>query len=278
MLSSPLCACLRYCKGTRHSSLTSPMFLNLSSKYMISYKNPWAADNIFCISYRFYNNPAIRKEGEIAAPRKQKKDIFERERKVPYIERLAKSMLRAVPKRSIERYKLMKACSYVYEQLRDEVSVPEFFEEFEMPDTFASWFVVMELHVYILAARVFKRDSVGLHARDMLTDCFWEDVQYRCSRLGDAALAHRKKQLCMLGMQFQAAFYGYDEGVQSNDKVLAAIVWRRFFGFQCDDAEKIERLVKYIRIQLDYLNSLTFEDIVFNQQVLTIPLREVHIG
>lgn len=118
-------------------------------------------------------------------------------------------------------------------------------------------------------------------------------------------MVHRRRQLCILGMQFQAAFYGYDEGVQSNDKVLAAIVWRRFFGFQCDDAEKIERLVKYIRVQvsllciskrkrensychsskklnfifqLDYLNNLTFEDIVFHQQVLTIPLKNVQIG
>lgn len=32
--------------------------------------------------------------------------------------------------------------------------------------------------------------------------------------------------------------------------VLAAIVWRRFFGFECDDARKIERVVKYIRVQV----------------------------
>lgn len=71
--------------------------------------------------------------------------------------------------------------------------------------------------------------------------------------LQESAAVYRKKQLAILGMQFQAAFYGYDEGVQSSDKVLAAIVWRRFFGMECDDAEKIERLVKYIRVQVRLL-------------------------
>lgn len=67
------------------------------------------------------------------------------------------------------------------------------------------------------------------------------------------ASLYRQKQVAILGYQFSAAYYGYDEGVQSSDKVLAAIVWRRFFGFECDDARQIERIVKYIRIQVKNL-------------------------
>lgn len=61
-------------------------------------------ENVLCISYRFYNKPAIRKEGEVAVPKKPIKDILEPVRKVPYMERLAKQIVKAVPKRSIERY------------------------------------------------------------------------------------------------------------------------------------------------------------------------------
>lgn len=61
---------------------------------------------------------------------------------------------------------------------------------------------------------------------------------------------YRKRHLIVLSWQFQAAFYGYDEGTQSNDMVLAATVWRRFFGFKCEEAEKVERIVKYIRVQV----------------------------
>lgn len=71
------------------------------------------------------------------------------------------------------------------------------------------------------------------------------------------ATLYRKKQLMILASQFQAAFYGYDEGIQSNDMVLAAVIWRRFFGFECDDARELERLVKYMRIQVFFKYSLS---------------------
>lgn len=71
----------------------------------ISQKTSRIPENVFCISYRFYENqPAIRKEGEIAVPEKPKKDKFESDRKVPYVERLAKRIIKAAPKRGIERY------------------------------------------------------------------------------------------------------------------------------------------------------------------------------
>lgn len=60
--------------------------------------------------------------------------------------------------------------------------------EFDLPDTFASWFVVMELHVYLVAVRVFKREAIGIDMRDMITDAFWDDVQLRAGQLGVSRL------------------------------------------------------------------------------------------
>lgn len=53
-----------------------------------------------------------------------------------------------------------------------------------MPDTFASWFTVIELHVYCLAARLMKDPKYGQYARDMITDSFWNDVEYKSRMLG----------------------------------------------------------------------------------------------
>lgn len=53
-----------------------------------------------------------------------------------------------------------------------------------MPDTYASWFVVMELHVYLLSARMMKDEVCGLVTRDMLTDSFWNDAIHRSHKLG----------------------------------------------------------------------------------------------
>ncbi|XKL68680.1 hypothetical protein PGB90_006449 [Kerria lacca] len=167
--------------------------------------------------------------------------------------KISKKLLEFVPRKTVDKYRLIQATYVTYEQLMEEVQINEFFEEFNMPDTFASWFTVAELHVYILSARLMKEEDVekdhGMQTRDILTDTFWKDADYRSRSLGPGAHLNRKKQMLILTYQFEAAFYGYDEGIQSNDMVLAAVIWRRFFGFHCEDAEKIERLVKYIRVQ-----------------------------
>lgn len=49
--------------------------------------------------------------------------------------------------------------------------------------------------------------------------------------------------------QFQYALIGYDEGLES-DMILAAAIWRRIFERQCDDPELIEKLVIYVRKQV----------------------------
>lgn len=62
-----------------------------------------------------------------------------------------------------------------------------------------------------------------------------------------------------LSEQFQAALVAYDEGL-SDDKVLAAAVWRRFYTLADDvKPEHIERLVHFIRHQVNvfffYINT-----------------------
>lgn len=50
-----------------------------------------------------------------------------------------------------------------------------------------------------------------------------------------------------IGYQFNAAVLSYDEGLLSNDQVLAAAVWRRLLQSECNNPEQLERLVHYIR-------------------------------
>ena len=59
-----------------------------------------------------------------------------------------------------------------------------------------------------------------------------------------------KTQSIELLHQFQAAVIGYDEGLLSDDKVLAGAVWRTLLQQQCSDLENLERLVHYIRKQV----------------------------
>lgn len=57
-----------------------------------------------------------------------------------------------------------------------------------------------------------------------------------------------------MGMQFNAAIIGYDEGLMTNDQVLAGAVWRRFFQSECNNPEQVEKLVIYIRKTVKIVN------------------------
>lgn len=72
-----------------------------------------------------------------------------------------------------------------------------------------------------------------------------------------------------LSDQIRGAIIGYDEGWLTNDKVLASMVWRRIFNKECDDPQKIELVVKYIRKQVikkmyTHLVTLNLSVIYFN--------------
>jgi cytochrome b pre-mRNA-processing protein 3 len=59
-----------------------------------------------------------------------------------------------------------------------------------------------------------------------------------------------KTQILELLHQFQAAMVGYDEGLLSDDMVLAGAVWRTLLQQDCSDPENVERIVYYIRKQV----------------------------
>lgn len=60
----------------------------------------------------------------------------------------------------------------------------------------------------------------------------------------------RNNQIKELNAQFRGALIGYDEGWLTNDMVLASMVWRRIFNQKCEDPEKLELVVRYIRKQV----------------------------
>lgn len=62
----------------------------------------------------------------------------------------------------------------------------------------------------------------------------------------------RNQQIRELSEQFNAAVIGYDEGIQSNDRVLAGALWRRFFHLECNNPEHVESLVIYVRKQVSF--------------------------
>lgn len=73
-----------------------------------------------------------------------------------------------------------------------------------------------------------------------------------------------KTQSLELLHQFQAAVVGYDEGLLSDDKVLAGAVWRTLLQQHCSDLENLECIVHYIRKQVRNEVHQTLFSIIFN--------------
>ncbi|GFT85331.1 ubiquinol-cytochrome c reductase complex chaperone CBP3-like protein, partial [Nephila pilipes] len=161
-----------------------------------------------------------------------------------------------------------------YEKCADSIDYNEFFNYFKLPDTFQSWFLTLQLHVWICAT-VTVSESNGRIFRNRLIDSMWNDVELRLTHLKEIRSSARKKYLSEMVEQFQAALISYDEGLHSHDTVLAGAVWRTMFGFRPVDPHLLEALVLYIRKQIDHLDTLNTQDIMYRGSVEFLSLQNI---
>lgn len=142
----------------------------------------------------------------------------------------------------------------MYQSVADKINYKQFFEAYNMPNTFNSWFLVTELHVWILLLRAMAEGSEsgedGRFIRNCIVEAMWADVNTRAKKLGSQNPGGVRDQIQVLSQQFQAALITYDEGIAGDDMVLAGAIWRRFFEMDCENYEQLERLVKYVRCQV----------------------------
>lgn len=127
-----------------------------------------------------------------------------------------------------------------------------------MPNTFNSWFLVTELHLWMLMTRAMCEGSGaeedGRFIRNQLVIIAWKDVDIRLAQLINVNRLAVRRQTKELSGQFHYALIIYDEALLSDDTVLANALWQRFLNADCDDLEKIELLLKYVRISVGCFN------------------------
>jgi cytochrome b pre-mRNA-processing protein 3 len=114
----------------------------------------------------------------------------------------------------------------------------------------------------------------GRFMRNCIVEAMWTDVQSRSKKLGSDNPSFTRKQVSILSEQFQASLIAYDEGLCFDDIVLANALWRRFLSAECDDFQKLELLVKYVRRTSHYLDGLNRDQLLSDQRIQWLPLRE----
>ncbi|CAG9840040.1 unnamed protein product [Diabrotica balteata] len=88
----------------------------------------------------------------------------------------------------------IKARGYIlYEEIADKIDYLEFFKEFELLDTFYSWFTVTELHIWMLSLRAMAEGENGKDLRNAIVEALWTDVAQRVKRLGSGSPSMLRK-------------------------------------------------------------------------------------
>lgn len=176
------------------------------------------------------------------------------------------------------RVRLRVSSCTLYESVADSINYNEFFTHFEMPDTFNTWFLITELHVWMLLVRAMaegaEKDAAGRFMRNCIVETMWNDVTTRAKQLSAHNPSVVRPQIQLLSEQFQAALISYDEGISFDDKALASALWKRFFSGHCKDYEKLELLVKYVRKQVAMLDETSRYDFAIKPKIKWLPLIE----
>merc|ERR1712241_802165 len=144
------------------------------------------------------------------------------------------------------------------------VDTKEFFEYFDLPDTFRSWFLVSELHVYMILNRLMVGQlHDGERIKNVVVKALWEDVLERVKLLADIPAKKRKEHIMDLNFEFQHALMLYDFAFLKNDDMeIVTALWRRFYLDEPLDGPRLELLLKYFRLNMAMLDNISIEDLI----------------
>ncbi|XP_077785271.1 ubiquinol-cytochrome c reductase complex assembly factor 1 isoform X3 [Podarcis muralis] len=173
------------------------------------------------------------------------------------------------------KWKIKIAALRMYTCCVEKTDYEEFFNKFQMPDTLNSWFLVAQLHVWMCLVRMKQEGRTGKYMCRYIVHSMWEDVEQRGKVMGIDSVA-LKTSMRSMTENFYAAIFGYDEGILSDDHVLAAAIWRNLFNKHCEDPRQLEIMVEYIRKQVQHLDAIPGEDLLLSGEVTWRPLVETN--
>ncbi|XP_049851004.1 uncharacterized protein LOC126324536 [Schistocerca gregaria] len=136
--------------------------------------------------------------------------------------------------------------------------------QFGIPRSFASWFSVSIIHVWMILVRIRKieDEQISRALAQRVIDAFFLDIER-----GIVRKTHVTNPIILgkSNKQFLRSYYGsmtaYDETLVNGDPTLADALYRNLYGLDISSAscQEIEGLVQYIRRTLHKLDNLSNE-------------------
>lgn len=135
-----------------------------------------------------------------------------------------------------------------------------FYNDLQLPKTFAQQFQITALHVWMLFVRMRGMPrAIGKEYQQKLVDTIFSDMEKRLStelRIRSGSIIERYKK--DFNLQLRGSVMSYDEGFYLDDATLASALWRNLFsGREEIDESFLEQLVHYIRVQLHVLENIS---------------------
>ncbi|XP_031556466.1 ubiquinol-cytochrome-c reductase complex assembly factor 1-like [Actinia tenebrosa] len=169
---------------------------------------------------------------------------------------------------------LWRSAMTMYRSCIEEVNYDDFYEACSMPDTFQSWFMINQLHIWMCLVRLKAEGKDGQFMYRKLVEIMWQDVEARMKKIGEIDSTTARESLRELVQEFYGLIFAYDEGLLSHDRVLAAALWRNmFYDKRQTDASQLANLVKYVRRQVQHLDNLDPEELLTTGKVPWLPFR-----
>lgn len=76
----------------------------------------------------------------------------------------------------------------MYENVADQLDYKYWLDENKLENNFASWFIVTELHIWMLLVRCMSDGDHGRLLRNAIIEAMWSDVSVRAKKLAVSIL------------------------------------------------------------------------------------------
>jgi cytochrome b pre-mRNA-processing protein 3 len=158
---------------------------------------------------------------------------------------------------------LKQNAARLYLCIQYQIDYDKFFEKCKSPDVMYTWCLITFLHVWLINVALFEFGRTGLFVRNMLIQNMWTDFDKRARQLNPMNKKNKFATSEHLMQVFYAFLIGFDEGLLSDDIVLAGAVWRHIFEMKdIEDYGALAEIVEYIRKNVAHIDTIPEEDIL----------------
>lgn len=154
----------------------------------------------------------------------------------------------------------------LYLCIQYQADYDRFFKLCSLEDVMYSWCLINFLHCWMVSVPLMQQGQSGLYVRRELYKRMWKDIETRERKL--KAPMNKKNKLkayTHLNDVFRAFLFGLDEGLLSDDTVLAGAIWRHLFEQkEIKDFASLGIICEYIRKNIAHLDNINEIDLLKN--------------